>query len=590
MTAEPAFDALAEQVERERYELVTASIRRLPLPLLLFNLGGAWLLWHTGWSAGAGLWFVLISGVQGLRWVLVRRWGLAPAIGAAAANRAMNRAFITLGWLVGALVAGVFAGNRANEHYLVTMICLGTAAGAVVAAGWSPRMFALWSLPVAGAMIAGWLHEGGVAGIGIALLIGALFVVLAAQTRDQERSLHRLVGLAWDNDRLVRSLRAERDRAQAASRSKTRFFAAASHDLRQPLHALSLSAYAMSTLAQRRNDAKMQQLADGIERALHQSTGLLDGLLDISRLDAGAVRPAQRDFAARGLLDSLHAEFAPQAARRGLAFEVLLADDAPPTLRTDPDLLRRVLQNLVANALKFTREGSVRLVAERAGDGGNLRLAVVDTGPGIPEAEQERVFEEFYQLGNAARDRNQGLGLGLSIVRRTCALLGLTVTLHSQPGHGTRVELVVPRGDRPESIGDSAAAEPSPSAGLAPGLRVLAIDDEGDIRASMRDLLTELGCQVRCTDGRDDALAAVRAGFDPQVIVADHRLREHTGLEVIAAVCALVGPRPAVVVTGDTAPHTLQQVLAGGHRVLHKPVDGAKLVQLLRELTTERNG
>ncbi|MBI3369940.1 MAG: hybrid sensor histidine kinase/response regulator [Burkholderiales bacterium] len=583
----PPFDALAEQVERERYELITASIRRLPLPLLLFNLCGAWLLWRTGWSWGAGLWFALISGVQGLRWVLVRRWGLAPALGVAAANRTMMRAFVTLGWLVATMVAGVFIGTHGNEHYLVTQVCVGTAAGAVVAAGWSPRMFALWSLPVAGSMIAGWLHEGGVAGIGVAVLIAALFVVLLAQTRDQEGSLRRLVGLAWDNARLVDSLRAERDRAQAASRSKTRFFAAASHDLRQPLHALSLSAYAMSMLAQRRNDAKMQQLADGIERALHQSTGLLDGLLDISRLDAGAVRPAQRDFATQGLLDSLRAEFAPQAAQRGLAFELTLSEGAPPVLRTDPDLLRRVLQNLIANALKFTREGSVRVAADGRASG-DLRLAVIDTGPGIPEAEQERVFEEFYQLGNAARDRNQGLGLGLSIVRRTCALLGLPVTLHSQPGHGTRVELVVPRGDPTQPAVAPADDAPAPAELLA-GLRVLAIDDEGDIRASMRNLLTELGCDVRCADGRDDALALVQSGFDPQVIIADHRLREHNGLDAIAAVRALTGPRPAVVVTGDTAPHTLQQVLAGGHRVLHKPVDGAKLVRLLRELTTERN-
>jgi len=582
MTIATTPDPLAERVDRQQLQLVVAAVRRTPVPLLLMNLFAAWLVWQAGWQGIAVAWFLAYCLLHALRWSWVQRWYDEPPADARRALRRLSAMFVVLGALLAAMAVLVFASDSQELHYTATALCVGVSAGAVVVSAWTPRVFAAWGLLVGGALVGGWLRQGNPLGLGLAVLVVALFWVLFAQSRDQQQALVRLVTLAADNERLVASLRGERDRAEAASQSKTRFFAAASHDLRQPLHALSINAYALALLARRQGDAKILQLSDSIDRALRQSTGLLDGLLDVSRLDAGAVQPEIRDVDVAALLDGVRGEFAPLAAQRGLMLSLELPPQGRLALRTDPDLLRRVLHNLIGNALKFTRDGGVRIIA--AADGpAHVLLAVVDTGCGIAHDEQERVFEEFYQVANPSRDRSQGLGLGLAIVRRVASLLDIAVRLDSSPGRGTRVELRVP----------ASAALPAPAAAGGDvtqpplGLKVLVIDDEAEVRESMLALVAALRGEGRAAEGRDDAVALVRAGFMPDVIVADHRLRDHSGLEAVAAVAAVIGPRPVVVVTGDTAPQTLAQVQASGWRVVHKPVDGATLAQALRDAAAQ---
>lgn len=573
----PAAPSLAEQIDRQQLELVVAAVRRTPIPLLLMNLFAAWLVWRAGWPRLAIAWFVTYCLLHALRWSWVRRWRFDPPADAHRALRRLSFVFVVLGAMLAAMALLVFASDVTELYYVATALCVGVSAGAVVVSAWTPRVFAGWGLMVGGALVAGWVWHGNALGLGLAMLVIALFWVLFSQSREQRRALVQLVTLAAENERLVASLRGERDRAEAASQSKTRFFAAASHDLRQPLHALSINAYALAVLARRHGDAKILQLSDSIDRALRQSTGLLDGLLDVSRLDAGAVQPEIRDVDAAALLEGVRHEFAPLAAQRGLTLAVELPPQPWIALRTDPDLLLRVLNNLVGNALKFTREGGVRLSA--APDGAaHVRLAVADTGCGIAPDEQERVFEEFYQVANPSRDRSRGLGLGLAIVRRVASLLEIEVRLDSQPGRGTRVELRVPA-----AVAPPAAAPVPDDAPPLPGLKVLVIDDEAEVRASMLALIGALQGDARAADGRDEAVALVNAGFAPDVIVADHRLRDHSGLDAVAAVQQAVGPKPVVVVTGDTAPQTLAQVQGSGWRVVHKPVDGATLARALRD-------
>lgn len=589
---DPTPPSLDDRVERLRLQLVGESVLRMPVALPLFNLFTAWLLWRTGWHAVAPWWFLAMTGLHGWRWALVRRWKRQPPADVQLANQWLAAQVLGLAALLALAVALMFAGPHETEHYVMTTLGVGMASGAVVATGWRPQVFALWSALVGGTLMVGWLVQGHAVAVGLAVLIACLLLILLAQTRDQEQALHRLVSLAWDNEQLAASLRIERDRANTASESKTRFFAAASHDLRQPLQALSINAYALAMLARREGLPRIVKLSESIDHALRQSTGLLDGLLDVSRLDAGAVQPDWRDIELGPLLDSLRAEFQPLAAQRGLT----LAVEHPSSslvVRSDADLLRRVLTNLVGNALKFTHHGGVRLVAmpcdpgeagARAG-GGQAMLAVVDTGIGIDLADQERVFEEFYQAANPARDRSQGLGLGLAIVRRIAALLDIGLQLHSQPGRGTRIELRLPLGLAGAARAASITRAPPAADALQPlGLQVLVIDDEPDIRASMSSLLDVLGCTVQCTEDQDGALALVRSGFRPGVILADHRLRHGDGLTALAALHAELGPVSSIMVTGDTAPQTLAQLQASGHRVLHKPVDGATLAQALREL------
>jgi signal transduction histidine kinase len=483
------------------------------------------------------------------------------------------------------LVLLVFDSPLATEHHLVTTLCAGVAVFAVVATGWRPRLFALWCAPLGAALVLGWARQSHALGVGMALMSVSLLVILWSQVRDQNRALHRMVALALDNERLAASLRIERDRAQAASESKTRFFAAASHDLRQPLHALGINAFALGMLARQQGEPRIVNLSDSIERALNQSTGLLDGLLDVSRLDAGAVQPQWRDIDLVPLLSTLGQEFAPLAQRGGLQLVVQL----PPTplvVRSDPDLLRRVLTNLLGNALKFTRQGQVLLQA-RALDARQALLVVQDTGIGISPTDQGRVFDEFYQADNPSRDRSQGLGLGLSIVHRIVALLGIGLQLQSQTGEGTRFELRLPLGQPQQAmpvVAPAPATAPVAAPNIPLNLRVLVIDDEPDIRESMRSLLQQLGCQAATAEDQASALDMVRGGFEPQAIVADHRLRHGTGLAVLAALQAELGPVPSLVITGDTAPDTLQAVLGSGFRVLHKPVDGATLAAALHEV------
>ena len=576
----------AERVDALRLQLVSQTMLRVPAVLLLSNLFATWLLWRTGWDALAAVWFVLMSAVHFGRWIMVKRWERQPPASAAQGNRVLAIAVMAVGVMQALLVLGVFAGPHTVEHYLVTTHCTGVAAYAVVATGWRPRLLAWWILLVGSVLVAGWLWQADLVGVAMALLTISMLATLLAQAAEQERALARAVSLSWDNEQLAASLRVERDRAQLASESKTRFFAAASHDLRQPLHALSINAYALAMLARRQGEPKIVKLSDSIERALRQSTGLLDGLLDVSRLDAGAVQADWRDIELGQLLDSLGHEFRPLAAQSGLTLAVQ-RPAGPLVVRSDADLLRRMLTNLLGNALKFTRSGGVTLIAQPGGDGRAL-LAVVDTGIGIGLADQQRVFEEFYQADNPARDRSQGLGLGLSIVRRIAVLLDITLALDSAPGRGTRVELRLPLGEADDQVraaGQAPATTTTAGCALAPlALRVLVIDDEPDIRDSMHSLLEQLGCSPVCVDDLVAAQAAVRGGFAPQVIVADHRLRTGDGLAALAALHAELGPVPAMLVTGDTAPATLALLQASGHRVLYKPVEGAMLAQALREV------
>ncbi len=278
---------------------------------------------------------------------------------------------------------------------------------------------------------------------GLAMVAGLAVLVLAwlGVLRKQART----------HARLTAALRAELAQARATSDAKTRFFAAAGHDLHQPLQALSINAFALAVLARRQGQPEIARLADAIETALRQSMGLLDDLLDVSRLDAGAVHPDWVELDLGVMLDGLAREFLPLAAERGLSL-VVERPDAPLWVRTDADLLRRILTNLLGNALKFTPAGGVRLIltsapaAGRAAAGDHLLLAVQDTGVGIALADQGRVFEAFYQAANPARERLQGLGLGLAIVHRLAGVLGIGLRLQSQPGQGTRFELLLPVG------------------------------------------------------------------------------------------------------------------------------------------------
>ena len=441
------------------------------------------------------------------------------------------------------------------------------------------QIAAAWAFVDAGSTIAA--QERGVA----AALILFAGVLLAFFTRESERVLQESFRIRYENERLIAALERERqqvalarDKAEAANRAKSRFLAAASHDLRQPLHALSLYSAALGVRAP---DGDVGEIGRSIQIAALALSALVDSLLDISKLDAGVIKPKPQRFNVRGLIERIEADFRPAARAKQLELRVKAID---AEVETDPVLLERILRNLVDNAIKYTARGGVTVSTELEAD--NVLLKVRDTGPGIAGKERERVFEEFYQIGNPERDRSQGLGLGLAIVRRLAVLLGTEIDLQSEPGRGACFAVrVACAGRRPAVYGAT-----SPASGEArrlemlSGAHVLVVEDEPAIRVGMRTLLEAWGCHVTAASGYAEAeqlLEQHDLGFD--LIVADFRLRQHEdGIQTVRKLRERLGEEvPAVLVSGDTAPERLLEAQRSGLPLLHKPVSAEKLQETL---------
>ena len=291
--------------------------------------------------------------------------------------------------------------------------------------------------------------------------------------------------------------RAAKEAAEAANRAKSSFLAAASHDLRQPLHALGMFSQA---LTERTRDADGQLLAQRITTSVAALEALFSALLDVSKLDAGVIVAQPCDFAIRPLLDRLAEECLPELLERGLKLGIVCGD---AVIRSDPLLIERILRNLVANALRYTQRGGIVIGCRRRGS--TYSLEVWDSGPGIPAAQRERIFEEFYQIGNPGRDRTRGLGLGLAIVRRLAELLGHAIDVQSREGRGSVFRVRVPAGD-PQAVLTYEA--PALVTGALAGRRILVVDDEAEVREATVGLLSQWGCIVVATA---DASGAQRA-------------------------------------------------------------------------------
>ncbi|MDM0001459.1 hybrid sensor histidine kinase/response regulator [Variovorax sp. J22P240] len=404
---------------------------------------------------------------------------------------------------------------------------------------------------------------------------GALYVVtLLGQARNSARAARAAIDLRFENIELIERLRVETEHAQAAHQkadeanlAKSKFLAAASHDLRQPIHAqgLFLEVLARSKLTAAQYDA----LANA--RATWQASAeMLDTLLDFSRIEAGVVEPQMQDFHLQPLLNKIENELAPQADAKGIVYR---SRETHVAVRSDPALVALVLRNLVSNAIRYTENGGVLVACRARGD--EVQLEVWDTGIGIEPAQHEHIFREFHQLGNAERDRRKGLGLGLAIAQGLARALGHELTLVSQPRRGSVFRLSLPLAQMGVATGGFEAA---PGRARVFDVRVLVIDDDEAVRAGMRQLLSAWGCECDVADSIEEAQALARA-HPPGLVISDYRLRElRTGAEAIAALRAEFGEKlPALLITGDTAPQRLREARATGVPLLHKPVSPNQL-------------
>ena len=398
----------------------------------------------------------------------------------------------------------------------------------------------------------------------------------ASPVRDHDNRLVSLIATVRDiseHKRVQSALAEARREADRANVAKSKFLAAASHDLRQPVQSLMLL---MEVLSSRVSDGMSRNVLGTMERALGALKMLLDGLLDVSRLEAGAVVPEVEVFPLSEVMERVAANSRPVAVQKGLILHIV---PCSTHVRSDPMLLGRILQNLVENALRYTDKGRILIGCRRRGEA--LRIEVWDTGIGIPADQQEDIFQEFVQVGNASRNRDQGLGLGLAVVRRLSVMLGHQVTVRSTPGEGSVFAVEVPVADPP-------AVKPLPapySSRPAFATTVLVIEDDPIVREGLRAMLSEWGYTVLAAESCTEALDLANRGPAPDLIVADYRLREgRTGTEAIREVRLALGRiLPGILVTGDTAPARTQEAEAGNFRVMHKPVIAADLRRAVAE-------
>ncbi|HYG88741.1 MAG TPA: ATP-binding protein [Azospirillum sp.] len=406
----------------------------------------------------------------------------------------------------------------------------------------------------------------------------------ATITPDPGGGKPRIAGLVWDvteRNAAEQELRRAKEAAEAADRAKTKFLAAASHDLRQPIQAAALYAYVLRTAIG--SDPNAMEALDQLKVSIESLNGMLSGLLDLSRLEARAVDVSVIDFVPDDLMRRLCAEFGGMAGADGVDLRCV-ASSTP--VATDPHLLERVLRNLVSNAITHggaAGRGRVLFGVRRREDA--VEFQVWDTGPGIPEEAQGTIFEEFRQLKNPERNANQGFGLGLSIVARIARLLGLGVTVRSQVGRGSVFSVVVPRARAPEPV---RLAAPSLDDGMAAWLKgrsVLLVEDDERVRRGLAMMLKRWGVRVVAVASTEELAARLpRLRTRPHVVLTDYRL---PGGATGRTVVELVRRRwdvPGVIITGDTAPERLREASSLGCRLLHKPVQPFELVQALSEV------
>lgn len=380
-----------------------------------------------------------------------------------------------------------------------------------------------------------------------------------------------------ERKRAEQVLQRAKEEAEEANAAKSRFLAAASHDLRQPLQGLSLL---VEVLDQETDDRERQTIIVALRRAVGSMGGMLNALLDISQLDAGAVRPEIQDFPLGPFLAEVARHAVPRTQAKGLELRVVASS---ATIRSDRMLLGRIVENLLSNAIRYTGQGKILLGCRRRG--GQIRIEVWDSGVGIGEEHLRRIFEEYYQLANPARDRSKGLGLGLAIVDRLVRVLNHKIDVKSTPGRGSVFAVEVPRGMavRPADARANGASQASDFAGQT----ILVVEDDSLVMEWTQRLLNSWGLEVIAAhNGASARKCLEQAPTPPDLLMADYRLPgDESGLELVSQIqSSLENKIPSVITTGDTSHDLARQCDAAGCALLHKPIAPAKLRSLLRWL------
>lgn len=566
LAAEPlAADALL----RGRLTLLRAQLPIVLAGNVLVSSIAAWLLRDRVSHDLLGMWVSAIAIVALVRWLVDE--ALQRSISAR-----VDR-YRLLSFAIGSLASGLLWGSVAfwlvdpGDPYYTAMIVLmlaGMTAGAVPSLSTHAAVYACYAIPTMLPITLVLVLGEGVVIPGAGIFMALFLLVNLGYSLTLHRSYGETIRRRHENARLVERLREQMRIASEANVAKSKFLAAASHDLRQPLYALGLF---LDALEPTLTEAQQQRLMGRARQSMEALQQLFNALLDISRLDAGAMEVHRAPVDLDVLLHELHAEFEPQARDKGLALRL---QGQEVWVLSDEVLLRRMLRNLLSNAVRYTDQGSVSLRVSEAP--GGISVAICDTGVGIDPYDQERIFQEFQQLDNPARDRRKGLGLGLAIVRRLAALLDHRLALDSTPGSGSCFTVTMPKAEPVSEISDLIDADSCHADWCG---RVLLVDDEPEVLEAVAMTLEGWEMTVKTAPDIGEALALVADGFRPELLITDYRLAGGTvGLELVDTLRAELGEGLGVLlITGDTAPDELAKVHARGIPVLSKPVGAGEL-------------
>lgn len=533
-------------------------------------------LLHFLGAAAVGAWAALVAGALSICLLAYFRYRAGPA--ASEDLRRWGRRFVwlatgtALAW--GSAAAFFLPADPAVEM----LVILGVASVSIGGLGHMAASLPIYlgfllasELPFALAL----LRMGDTLHVGIGLGLSGTVVAMTLFAIQTNRSIRHSLLLAFRNRQLAEALEVRTHEAETASLAKSRFLAAASHDLRQPVHAFGLL---LEVLRGQGLDARQAETVEQLVRSSEALNGLFDGLLDVSKLDAGAVKPSVRDMELDPLLAALRTEFEPVARAKSLALRIR------PThwsVRTDTVLLGRILRNLLSNAVRYTDRGGVLLGCRRRGE--RIVIEVWDTGVGIAPVEQGLVFDEFYQCGNRERDRTQGLGLGLAIVHRLASLLEHPLALRSKPGRGSCFRLSVPHVREAAAHADSMPE--GRSAVPFANCLVLLVEDDPVVREASLGLLRHWGFATMAFGTAEEVMReAVEWQRAPDLILCDFRLPNgRDGLALIAWLREEFNrSMPALVMTGDIA---LPSTAPTEHVVvIHKPVPPSRLLAAIGAL------
>ena len=571
-------EALDRRILREQANSLLSTSTSASVGAFITAAGFWVIFYYQTRQPGVLVWAVLIHLTQVFRFAGHQRYLKTPEAERDPENMAR--------WYCNALTLNAVAWGAAPWLFfpagnlplisLMMLLLLGISSGGVASlAPYRPALFR-FIVPVLTGLAAALLWQRDVTLFYLAICTLAYLVMTLRFGLQQNRLLTEALRARYEKEDLAKRLVEQVRIVERASLEKTRFFASASHDLRQPLHSLGLFGSAILARLAATPDAplarNMMHCVDALEASF-------SSMLDVSKLDAGVVEVKAEPVALADIFRRLQVNLGQQAESQGLA---LRFKPGCKWVYADAALLERMLGNLVHNALKFTQTGGVAVVARNRGQ--KVSVEVWDSGRGIDEKEVPRIFDEFYQVGNLERDRSKGLGMGLAIVRRIARLMKVQVQVYSRLGRGTVFRLLLPRAAMQTEKLVIGAAEGSRATSPLAWLRVLVVDDEETVRASTAAALRLYGLQVDVADGVAQAREiAALPGHGLDALITDFRLRnEEDGIALAAELRAMLGWKlPVLLVTGDTAPARVRQAQQSGLRVLYKPVKVHDLVEAL---------